>query len=82
MPGPVSYTKGSSVDVDCVYAKIFVKNVFDYRGFCAQRVNATGGQSYAPPPPPKYGTSYTPDCSYDFQCGALFRCSDGRCIKR
>ena len=82
MPGPHSDTRGCTADFECGYGKSCVKGVGDYRGFCAQRVNATGGQSYAPAPPPQYGTSYAPDCSYDFQCGLLFRCTDGRCIKR
>ena len=82
LPGPNIESKGCTTDLECGYGKACVKGVGDYHGFCAQRVNATGGQSYAPAPPPRYGTSYTPDCHYDFDCGVLFRCSDGRCIKR
>lgn len=82
MPGPNIERAGCTTDFECGYGKACVKGVGDYRGFCAQRVNATGGQSYAPAPPPQYGTSYKPDCYYDFDCGVLFRCSEGRCIKR
>lgn len=82
MPGPNIESAGCTTDLACGYGKACVKGVGDYHGFCAQRVNATGGQSYAPAPPPQYGTSYKPDCHYDFDCGVLFRCSEGRCIKR
>ena len=82
VPGPDSASRGCTTDFECGYNKACVKGFGEYHGFCAQRVNATGGPTYAPAPAARFGPDYTRDCYYDFDCGVLFRCSDGRCIKR